>query len=556
MKQIINIKNSLLSALICLLVLTFTACRKQLDRDPLTAYTGTNVWTSKDGAMLALTAVYRGNITFISTDAEYTPSDWWSYMGLISLEFATDNAYDRRGDNSVYNLMTSGGMVATNANLGYYWSLSYQRIARANFFLENVGQTPVDQATLNRWKAEARFLRATQYFYLSQYFGSVPLVTKTLTTEQANTVRKTSRDSVIIYAETEFAAAANDLPRYKDLPAAERGRATKQVALAFLGRLQLANKEYTAAAATFKSIIDFGDNIIDPKFSSLFDGTNENSKEIIFATQFVIDKASNPMALHYFPAKWGGYHLFNPLGNLVENFEFTDGTTFSYTDARYNAANLQQNRDPRLGYTVLYNGQTFAGLTYVCHPDSTTSPDQLTTTRQATRTGYCMRKFLSPQQYGGSLANSGVDIPIVRYAEVLLSYLEANLEAGSTISQSLLDQTINAVRGRADVQMPKVTETDPAKLRVILRRERRNELAFEGLRYWDLLRWGTAAQVLSGDFYGAPFPGAKNLRKAPSGAIDPFSRWYVTTKNFSAGNNQPFWPIPQSEVNLNPNLGK
>jgi hypothetical protein len=138
--------------------------------------------------------------------------------------------------------------------------------------------------------------------------------------------------------------------------------------------------------------------------------------------------------------------------------------------------------------------------------------------------------------------------------------LEANLEAGNTITQSLLDQTINAVRSRASVNMPPITVIKADALRPMLRSERRNELAFEGLRYWDLLRWGTIAQTLTGDFYGAPFPGAKNLRIKPGGAKDPNSRWYVTTKNYSAGSAGnpffPYWPIPQSEININPNLGK
>jgi len=556
MKHINGWKGIKIGMMLCSFVFMFGSCAKKLDLNPLTQYSSSNVWSSSSGAMLALTAVYRGNIQYISNDVEYTPTDWWSYMGLMGLEFAADNVYDRRGDNSAFNLMTNGNITATNTYAGSYWSFSYQRIARANFFLENVGKVPTDSATINRWKAEARFIRAVQYFYLSQYFGSVPLVTHTLTTDQANTVNKTSRDSVIVFAENEFAAAAAVLPRQKDLQASEIGRATKQVALAFLGRLQLANKEHAAAAATYEAIMAYGDNGIDNNFPSLFDGTNENSKEIIFATQYQITTASNPMAQHFFPAKWGGYDLYCPLGSLVESFEFNDGTPFSYDDQRYNAANLQQNRDPRLSYTVLYNGQTFAGLTYVSHPDSASSIDQLTTTKQATRTGYCLRKFLYAGQYGTSLTNSGVNLPIVRYAEVLLSDLEANLEAGNAITQALLDRTINPVRMRAGVNMPAVTETDPTKLRIILRRERRNELAFEGLRYWDLLRWGIAGQVLNGDFYGAPFPGAKLLRQKNTSTVDPYSRWYVTTKNFNGGLNQPFWPIPQSEININPNLGK
>ena len=142
------------------------------------------------------------------------------------------------------------------------------------------------------------------------------------------------------------------------------------------------------------------------------------------------------------------------------------------------------------------------------------------------------------------------NVNVIRYAEVFLSYLEAVLEAGQPIDHTLLDATINKVRGRATVNMPRVTETDSAKLRVIRRRELCVELALEGLRYWDLLRWGIAQDVLKADFYGAPFPGAKNMRKKGT-AIDPNRRWFVISRNFRNPDDYK-WPIPQSEQDINP----
>ena len=130
--------------------------------------------------------------------------------------------------------------------------------------------------------------------------------------------------------------------------------------------------------------------------------------------------------------------------------------------------------------------------------------------------------------------------------------MKPNWNPGRLLTRALLDATINRVRGRASVNMPKVTETDPSKLRVILRRERRVELALEGIRYWDLLRWGIAQDVLKADFYGAPFPGAKNMRKK-NGAIDPNDRWYVITRNFRNPDDYR-WPIPQTEQDINPKL--
>ncbi|WP_315823846.1 RagB/SusD family nutrient uptake outer membrane protein [Paraflavitalea speifideaquila] len=495
---------------VCLLLLS--SCRKELDKTPLSQFANETFWTSETNALLALTGVYRGNIQMNGL-AEFSATDWWSYHGLLYLEFATDNAYDRRGDNSAMNRMSNGTLTADNGYLGNYWSASYSRIARCNYFIENVGKTPVSDAKQERMMAEARFIRACQYFYMSQYWQSVPLVTQTLSLTEANNVSKATKQELVDFVMAELKAVANDLPQFKDVPSSERGRASKQAALAFLGRLQLAEKKYAAAAATYKTIIDFNDNTIDPDFEGLFNSTNESSKEIIFATQYIQDLAGNGMLQHDYPAMAGGWHLYCPLGNLVESFEFNDGSSFSFTDPRYNAVDLGANRDPRLRYTVLYNQQSFRALKYLTHPDSSRSADQLTTTKQATRTGFGLKKYNYEGFAGGNLQNSGIDLPIIRYAEVLLSYLEAKLENGDAIDLVLLDATINKVRGRASVNMPKITETNTAALRTVLRRERRNELACEGIRYWDLLRWGIAGTVLNGDFYGAPYPTAINLRK-------------------------------------------
>lgn len=539
---------------VCMLAGALVSCRKELDRVPLDQFSNETFWTSEQNVMQALTGVYRGGIQMAvtPTSAEFSATDWWSYHGLLYTEFATDNAYDRRGDNSGFNTLTNGSMTANNAYLSNYWRASFNRIARCNFFLENIGKATINPALVTRMSAEARFIRACQYFYLSQFFGAVPLVKTTLSLTEANSVEKATKQEVVDFAKKEFEEVAAILPRYAELPASERGRASKQAALAFLGRLQLGDQKWTDAAATYKQIIDFNENIVDPSFESLFNGTNEASKEIIFATQYQQDLAPNAMMQHNYPAKLGGYVLHCPLGSLVESFEFSDGTPFSFTDSRYNPADLGQNRDPRLKYTVIYDGQTFKNNVYISNPMTSSSPDQLTTTKQATRTGFALKKFNSEAFNGGDLQNSGIDLPIIRFAEVLLSYLEAKLESGVPVDVSLLDETINKVRGRNGVNMPRVTETNPSALRVILRRERRNELALEGIRYWDLLRWKNIGQVLNGDFYGAPFPKATNLRK--KGAIvDPYGRWYVTSKAFRVGQDE-LWPVPQSEVNINPKL--
>src|SRR5690606_2197540 len=312
-------KQLCLAALGCSLI--FGSCKSELEMNPLDQFSNENFWKNENDAMLALTGLYRGNIQMNGL-AEHNPTDWWSYHGLLYLEFASDNVYDRRGDNSAFSKLSDGTMTSSLAILDNYWKLSYRRIARANFFLENVDKTPVSTNALNRMKAEARFIRASQYFYLSQYWGSVPLVTKTLTLEEANTVTKANKNEIVDFVIREFKEAAEHSPNYADITPSERGRVSKQAILGFLGRIQLAEKKFDEAVQTYKVIIDLNENTIEPDYKSLFDGSNESSKEIIFATQYLQDMAGNGMMQHNYPAMAGGWHLHCPLGSLVEAYPF------------------------------------------------------------------------------------------------------------------------------------------------------------------------------------------------------------------------------------------
>ena len=448
------------------------SCVDQLDKSPLDSFDNATFWSNEGNAELALTGVYRGGI--VQNGTSVNPSNWWAYDGLLFMEFASDNAYDRRGDNSAFHRLSNGTLTSSINILNSYWSSSYKNIANCNFFLENVDQVPMDDLKKERMKSEVRFLRAAQYYYMSQFWGSVPLVEKTLSPAEANSVKKASKAEIVAFVLKEFGEIVDYLPSHAGLPSAQRGRVTQQTVLAFTGRLQLSEKKFSEAAKTYAEIIEMGENIIDPDYAGLFLKTNENSDEIIFSTQYIDNLAANGMLQHFFPAIAGGWHLFNPLGSMVESYDFTDGSKFSFDSPQYDPKNVGKNRDPRLKASVLFDGSTFKG-TYVTHPDSSSSPDQLGAGKQTTQTGFGLKKF-ADESFSGNLTNYGGNLPIIRYAEILLSYLEAKLEAGQAITQADLDQTINKVRGRASVGMPPITTTDPSALREILRKERLSSL--------------------------------------------------------------------------------
>lgn len=536
-----NIIVAISSLLICL-----SSC--SLDRNPLDKLSRETVWKSEDNLDVVLTGLYRGSASY--SGPEYFPSDWWSYGGLIFLEFASDNLYDRRNTNSNFYKISSGQLVSTNAFVSRYWTFSYTKIGRCNEFLDNIVNLPETPKT-RRYIAEARFIRATQYFYLSQYFRAVPLITKVITPAEGNVAEVTGHKELIDFITKELTDAAADLPKYSELKASEKGHASKQAALAFLGRTYLGEERWAEAAEVYKSIIDMDENSLASDYSSLFTERGEDSSEIVFAFQYLPGLAGNAIHQHALPAKDGGWCLANVPASLFEAYEFTDGSKFSYESPLYNPEDLGKNRDPRLSYTILYNGAMFKGSPYISDPDSK-SPDKVMG-GQTTQTGFLLRKFLD-ENYTGSLTLYGGDVPVIRYAEILLSYLEAKIEVGDAITQDLLDSTVNLIRKRPSVNMPAITIDSQSNLRERIRNERRVELACEGLRYWDILRWRIGDQVLKGDVYGSPFPNAKRMR-SKNNVRDPYDRWWVNERNFRPEIDYR-WPYPQSEQDINPNLRK
>ncbi len=531
--------------------IAFSAC--SLERYPLTDLSENTFWNpNSSNAQLALTTLYRGNI---KGGVEFAPSDWWSYQGLILLEHLSDNAFDRRGENNAFFKISSGNLTADNAFIKHFWSFSYERIGYCNRFLAGMRQKEDTQQN-RRMMAEARFLRATQYFYLASYFKNVPLVERVLTGSEANNVTKTDQATILDWCVAEFTAAAADLPRFSEITASETGRACRQAALAFLGRTRMLQKNWKAGAEAYQQIMALGDNELHTNYRELFGSAKGTAnKENIFYVQYLANYLGLGLPQHALSAKDGGWSLINPAAGLFEAYEFKDGTAFSYDDARYDPENLGAQRDPRLDYTLYYNGATFMGSTYRISPDySDAKKERLDYSSEASRTGFMMRKYFDESKPIANIQDADGLLPVIRYAEVLLGYLECAIEDGQTITEEMLNQTINPVRMRAGVDMPAITTTDATQLREIVRNERRVELAMEGIRYWDLLRWGIAHEALSQKIWGAPYPNAEKYA-ASTKEIDPTGhcRWYVGRRAFR--NPQDYsWPIPQSEQNINPNL--
>jgi hypothetical protein len=548
-----KVKQHILAIVIFLnMLISFNSCQSDLNTAPLNAPSTAMFWIDEASAKQVLMGVYQGS-TGGSKGWGFT-----TYSGTFWMDLASDNAVNVLGINTDYCNLTNGNLSASNAIVTNFWAGAYNKIMLANDFLTNIAlMTPasISDASKARMTAEARFLRAIEYFYLCQFYGRVPLVTKLLSVDDANNVKKAAAGEVEDFVASELTAAAAGLPSFAAITGADRGRACKQAALAYLGRLQLSQKKYAEASATYKKIVDAAENKLATNFETLFT-TDKFSSENIYSLQFISGASyagnTSDLPLHCLPAANSGQVGIDPYESLASSYDFNDGTPFSYSDPRYKPDNLANQRDPRFAFTILYPGATLGGKKYVSSPDSVKSKDRVSASGvlQATKTGYCMRKYLPAD--GIMVTNYGGNIPLIRYAEVLLSYLEAELEGSGTIDQTLLDNTINKVRGRTGVNMPRITVTDKTALRPILRKERRIELALEGIRLWDLKRWGIAAQTLKGDFWGSPFPGTKTNLNLTTVIANPNRLWYVGKLDFQAG--QEMWPIPETEQNINPNL--
>lgn len=521
----------------------------ELNKEPLDQLSEDKFFDASTNADLALTALYRGNIT---NGVEYSPSDWWSYLGLIGMEHLSDNAFDRRGENTALFRISNGTLTADNGVIYNYWVASYKRIGNCNRFLAGMRTLPESEIN-KKMIAEARFLRATMYFYLASYFKDVPLVETNLSGEEANNVDKTPQSEILNWCANEFRLAANDLPSFASISASDKGRICKQAALAFLGRTYMLMKDWDRGAKVYKEIIDLKENELNANYQELFyPSTGTNNKENIFYIQYKKDFFGCGLPQHALSAKDGGWSLINPTASLFEAYEFKDGSSFDYNSSKFDYTSPGKNRDPRLDYTIYYNGALFMGTEYVLSPDLP-GKQNLGYKEEASRTGYMIRKYFEESAPIENLMSYSAVTPIIRYAEVLLSYAECMNECGE-MDQVLMNATVNKVRGRESVNMPPKNSGDQNTNREIIRNERRVELAMEGIRYWDLLRWEIAHINLSQDIWGAQCIGSTTYLKTTK-KIDPTGnmRWYVGTRAFR--NPQDYkWPIPQSEQNINPKL--
>lgn len=474
-----------------------------LDTVPLATPSDATFWTSEQNA-----------VTWINTAYRYLPS-------------ASDYQFDSMSDDCVGagDLVAQGLHVPTSSIISVKWN--YVPIRHCLELLQRVDEIPgLSEESRNQLAGQARFIIAFKYFEMVTLYRDVPLVDKVLPLEESD-LPKSGKDAILNYIFSQLDQAVDELP--VSWPASETGRATKGAALALKARVHLYNSQWQEAAASAKELMDMNQYELHPNYNEVFlTSFNNATNEVILAHQYAKDLYTHTLCFSYGYYTIGGTSQSLPLPALVNSYECRDGLPISESPL-FDPSDPWENRDPRFKMNFVLPFQSIGGQIY--------DPVNNVNDKNAARTYVYFRKYIADM--ASQQRTMWVNWNIFRYAEVLLTYAEARNEASGP--DNSIYEALDAIRLRAG--MPAADRqkySSKEKLRALIRNERRVELAGEGLRYFDMLRWKIAEEVMNGDALSYTIPGELPVRNIHTRTFDP-SKHYV-------------WPIPQSAIDNAKNL--
>ena len=499
-----NIKKHICIAILGVFLLS--SCNDFIDVSPKNFISDDAVWATPSSADLFLNDIYE-QLPVLNAETEH-------------LDQFTDNsdvgALWMRG----YSNIALAQLTPTNFPdvpwKMWYWSENYKRIRRCNLFIQKVSASDLPDDYKKLRLAEARFLRAIFYHWLWKAHGGVPVIEVPLDNitmgDDIYYPRSTARQT-FEFIDKELGEIANDLPIEQE--AKDFGRPTKGAALTLKGWIELYEasplrnssndiERWKLAAKTNKEVIDLGVYDIVDDFVKLFLEEKNNSVESIFARQHgpkkgtSIEGKQGPV-INGLGAQvsWGN---FQPTQELVDEFSMANGKAIYEDGSGYDPQNPYVGREKRFYQTILHDGAPWRDYTIRTRLGGNNAID-LGYASDRTHTGYYARKRLNEQKDPSSYFSdeSYQNYMFFRYAEVLLSFAEAENEVNGPTSEVLA--AVNKVRTR-NGNLPKVETTygtvNKDKMREIIRRERRVELCFEDKRWWDVLRWKIAQQLPDG----------------------------------------------------------
>ena len=506
-----KVNSKILIGLICVIILS--GCNDSfLDRIPLDDLTDETYWKTEEHLILAANACING-LRGKGTS--------------VDMEMLGDNVVRERS--ASYKNIGAGTFTSDLSTINSEWDTNYNGIRRCNHFLENYERAEkVAPEKRERYAGEARFMRAYHYVYLINFFGDVPWVTRTLDISDSELYgAREDKEKLVDWVLKELELSSNQLPYAKDLKTTEFGRPSKEAAWALSSRFALYHERWDIAVSSAELVMETGYHELysngNPATSyyEMFTyagnaSKNSKNKEFILTRVFSEDakqthNLSRELQVPNEEARMA------PSRSLVDAY-LCNGLPVTNPASGYNDktyVTLFDGRDPRLEQTVLKRATKWGG-----NPQNSTyyQPKLGGTALSGCRTpsGWYFRKFVEISAVARYNKDMN-DIPLIRYAEVLLNWIEAKYMRGDQIDQTDINSSINLLRGRvaAPLMILADLESNGMNLRDEIRRERRVELALEGERYFDILRW-KQGKLLSED--------VKGIRKA---SLNPDQQVFV-----------------------------
>lgn len=500
------------------LIISAISCKKSLDLDieNPNRVDESNFWKTSKDAVEGINAVY-GN--FYRNGSPY--SRWLPFF----MDVRSDDGYSTTG---WPDLRMISGLNITQYNVEPHretWEHHWRGVFRANQVLANVPNISMDDALKSRILGEAKFLRAVYYYNLISIWGNIPLILRP--SLPADKPSQAPQGEVWTQIEKDLTEAAAALPM--SYTGDEIGRATKGSAYGYLARAHMQQKEWQQAADALAWLVTGpGASQYDlvPNYRDNFMHTTENNKESVFEVQFKMRPENTGEDAPTSNVGTSRPPFFAPGGHGFRDANMHRWVVWEFLKEN----NATGGRDPRLAVTALYDstderGPNFTSVYGSSWASHNYEPDY------TNRVWY--RKYLDDyfriNQF--EVFNSPINFRAMRYADVLLLYAEALNNLGqTTAAYAHVDRVrLRSGMARLSVVRPGMTQ---AQFQQQLEHERITELTGESVRWNDLARWGY-------------FDDAAKL--ALLKARDP------EFNNFVLGRNK-FMPIPQSEIDINPNL--
>lgn len=565
-------------ATLCAVVLT--GCDDFLTTPPLDQITEDDWWKDAKQAQMIVDGCYDyvyqgdGDNIIAFRDAWTDNSTWWGLEHFANgdLRPTSRGLIDEWKFNSTFN----------------EGKWTYSPIAEMNYILQGL-ELSKEYVTPEQYAhmcAEVRFIRALNYYDMLFFFGDIPLVDKMLTVDESRELIRTPRADVYEFVINELEECLVDI---KKAPNFESGRVTEDVVNAMIARVSLheaakskyisflKNSEestenlYKRVLTATQAIIDGGRYGLyrgydgDPKkhsYEELFrPQADGNNNEVIFERQYYPSLKTHSMNnnLSYPSSVYCGWKGLLPLQSIVDEYECIEGHPYDQCEA-LNCPHVAERaaldqagmlsygeyefRDPRLKSTIIHPGWEWMKGGKVDSHYGVEDPDSRDYIgKEPVSTGFLLTKWTDLEGEEPDRWLGHKNITIFRYADILLMRAEALIELNENLGEAL--SLINDVRNRAEMpEYPAVTSQSDMIAK--LRHERRVETAFEGLRYYDIVRWGIAPKVLNGPAYG-------------------WKRWNPETQKhdnplifeqriWADVQGRYFWPIPQASIDQNENI--